>query len=252
MSRRVYANPPIDEATCHFALANELSWDKTTPSHLFDHLKQFYPGMPEQQQLVQANLAVAVQGAASPNLSLANSQRIVFLDDQGINRLSVSPASISVHRAKPYGGFKHELLDRLRRDLPEVLHVFDHEESFKAVSVRYINRIAVPKPTIELTEYFNYWGAKNGLPGPFNGAVAGFFYRTSAQHSDQPENLTVTFGTLDAPEKTVAFLLDMDLVHTFDEPVKVEQAVEQLISIQALVNSTFEAFITDKCRELFE
>ena len=57
MSRRIHASPPIDEATCQFALAVELSWDNATPSRLFEYAKRFYPGMPEQQQLVQANLS---------------------------------------------------------------------------------------------------------------------------------------------------------------------------------------------------
>lgn len=253
MPRRIYANPPIDEATCQFTVANDLPWDiAATPSRLFDFVKQFYPGMPQQQQLLQANMAGAVPVAITPNISLSNTNRVIFTDEAGLNRLSVSPTAISIHRERPYVGFKHELLKRINRDLPEVLNVFDHEESFKAVSVRYVNRIVVPRPKIELTDYFNYWGAENGLPDPFGGDITGFFYRTAARHANQPENLTLTFGTLDSPPNEAAFILDMDLVHEFEQPVKAAQAIEQMISIQALVNSTFESLITDKCRELFE
>ena len=115
-----------------------------------------------------------------------------------------------------------------------------------------MNRIVVPGRTVELSEYFNYWGAENGLPSPFDGRISGFFYRTAAEHSSQPENLTLTFGTLDAPENEAAFILDMDLIHNFDQPVTVGKATEQVISIQAVANSTFESLITDKCRKLFE
>jgi uncharacterized protein (TIGR04255 family) len=252
MSRTIYVNPPIDEATCQFVLAEEVNWNSETASHLFDHVRESYPGLPQQQQLFQANMAAPAQGGSLPNLTLTNGNRIIFTDEGGPNRLSVGPATISTHRARPYSGFKHELLPRTKRDLPRVLSAFDREGLFKAISVRYVNRISVPGFGFELTEFFNYWAAQNGLPPPFDGTLTGFFYRTAAQHATEPQNLTITFGTLDPGENESNFILDMDLVHQFARSVSTEQAIDQLVQLQELINTTFESIITDRCRELFK
>src|ERR1019366_262470 len=105
MAGHKYSEPPIEEAMCQFTLAEPISWDATTPGKIFDGLKDRYPGMPAQQQLLQANLTPGV-GADSPTLALSPNERVVFISDDGINRLSVAPTMIGLHRGRPYIGFE--------------------------------------------------------------------------------------------------------------------------------------------------
>lgn len=251
MAGRKYRNPPIDEATCQFTLAERIPWDLVIPVRLFDHFKTRYPGMPSQQQLLQANLTPGA-GVQTPNLALVQNDRIVFANDDGTDRLSVGPESIGIHRTKPYIGFEEEVLPRIRGDVPEALRVLDHDSAFSAVSIRYVNRIVISDAKFELGEYFLYWGTESVLPEPFDGNISGFFYRTTAKRQTQAETLALTFASIDAPKDSSAFILDIDLTHNFEDPVTTDEAIEQLIALKALENSIFESLITDKCRSLFE
>src|SRR5579864_8696823 len=103
MARTKYANPPIDEATCQFTLSEPLKWTNSSPGRLFEGLKDRYPGLPSQQQLLQANLTPGA-GIISPELALTQNERVVFIDDENEAKLSVGPSIVSLHRGKPYIG----------------------------------------------------------------------------------------------------------------------------------------------------
>jgi uncharacterized protein (TIGR04255 family) len=252
MAGRKYRNPPIDEATCQFTLAEPVPWDAAVPRRLFDRFKGRYPAMPTQQQLLQANLAPAT-GVISPSLSLVQNERVVFLTEDGTDRLSVGPENIGVHRAPPYVGFEEELLPRIREQLPEVLQVLGCEPAFAKVAVRYVNKITINKAKFDLEEYFTHWGATSALPDSFEGDIGGFFYRIAGQRAGRPDSLVLTFASLEAPKKDAAsFLLDIDLTRQFSEAAGTDKAIEEVIALKALENSIFESLITDKCRDLFE
>jgi uncharacterized protein (TIGR04255 family) len=251
MVRKKYANPPIDEATCQFSLAEPIPWDPTVPGRLFEGLKDRYPGMPSQQQLVQANLTPSA-GLPSPNLALVQQDRIVFVDNIGAARLSVGPTTVAVHRARPYVGFEEEMLPRINEDIPAVFDILEVATEINSVSTRYVNRIVIESAKFDLPDYFNYWAAESALPDPFEGNITAFFYRTASKRISHPESLTLTFGSIDAPKDSAAFVLDIDLVHQFDGQVPIESAIAQLMELKAFENEIFESLITDKCREMFE
>jgi uncharacterized protein (TIGR04255 family) len=246
-----YANPPIDEAVCQFTLAESVQWTESTPNRLFEHLKDRYPGLPSQQQMLQANLTPG-GGILAPELALARNERVVFIDDRNEGRLSVGPRIVSVHRARPYIGFEEELLPRIKRDVPSVLEVLEHAPVFSGIAVRYINRIVIRENSFDLSEYFTYWGASSALPEPFDGDLNGFFYRTGGKRTSRPETLTLTFASVDAPKDSAAFVLDIDLVHNFDDPLDTASAITRLTELKTLENQIFESLITDKCRDLFQ
>jgi uncharacterized protein (TIGR04255 family) len=251
MAGTKYANPPIDEATCQFTLAEPIEWTSSTPGRLFEGVKDRYPGLPAQHQLLQANLTPGA-GLASPELALTQNERVVFVDDRNEARLSVGPRIVSLHRGQPYIGFEDELLPRVKRDLPAVLELLKHPSAFSAVSTRYVNKIVIPEKFFDLTDYFTYWGASSALPEPFDGDIAGFFYRIGGKRASQPEILSLTFGSIDAPKDSAAFVLDIDLSHNFDDPTNADNAIARLIQLKELENRIFESLLTDRCRELFE
>lgn len=250
MAGTKYVNPPIEEATCQFTLSESAEWNKLTPGRLFESLRDRYPGLPSQEQLLQANLTPGA-GIISPELALTQNERVVFVDSKNEARLSVGPKFISLHRGRPYIGFEEELLPRIRKDLPAVLAVLEHEPTFSAVSTRYVNKIVIPEKNFELSDYFAYWGASSALPEPFEGDIAGFFYRIGGKGTSRPEVLSLTFGSIDSPKDSAAFVLDVDLGHNFDEPVSTDNAIAQLIKLKDLENQIFESLLKDRTRELF-
>jgi uncharacterized protein (TIGR04255 family) len=245
-----YKNPPIEEAICQFSFAQPLPWNVDTPRKLFEKLRGHYPAMPQQQQVLQANLALGV-GPESPGLSLAPAERVVFADNENLSRFTVGPQSIGVHRARPYIGFEEDMLPRIMEDIPSSIEFIQRDPLFANISVRYINRIEIATTEFDLTEYFN-WNSTSQLPSSFDGTITGFFYRTAAQQTSTPLNLTLTFASVTAPKDTAAFVLDIELVYNFDDPVPSQQAVERLVEVKAAENSIFESLITDSTRELFK
>lgn len=251
MAGHKYRNPPIDEATCQFTLADPVPWDEAVVRRLFNRFKSRYPAMPSQQQLLQANLASG-PSVASPNLSLVQNERVVFMTEDSAARLSVGPQAIGFHRASPYIGFEEELLPRIKAQLAEVLEVLDARASFTKIGIRYINKITINKIRFDLEDYFTHWGAASALPEPFEGDIGGFFYRITGQRGSYPDFLFLTFASVDAPKDTAAFILDIDLARNFSTHAGIDEAIQELVDLKALENSIFESLITDKCRDLFE
>jgi uncharacterized protein (TIGR04255 family) len=246
-----YKHPPIEEAICQFTLAQRSPWDLETPRRLFEKLRDNYPAMPTQQQVLQANLASPPDSEAS-GLSLIPTDRVVFTDVENQARLSVGPQTIGIHRARPYIGFEEDVLPRIIQGVPDVLESLHVDPSFINVSVRYINKIEIAAAEFDLKDYFNYLNTTEALPPSFEGTVTGFFYRTAATHSSSPLNLTLNFGSVVAPKDTAAFVLDIDLMYNFEAPVDTSRAVAKIVEVKATENSIFESLITDNTRELFK
>jgi uncharacterized protein (TIGR04255 family) len=207
--------------------------------------------MPLQQQILQANLSSAVGGDAA-GLSLAPAERVVFANKDNLSRLSVGPQIIGVHRARPYIGFEEDMLPRINDGIPMSLEELQIKPSFSSVAVRYINKIDIAATEFDLTDYFNYVDTTQALPRGFDGTVTGFFYRTAAQQRSNPLSLTLSFGSVVAPKDSAAFVLDIDLTYSFEEPVSMTEAIAKTVEVKDTENSIFESLITDRTRGLFE
>ena len=191
MAGTKYKNPPIEEAICQFTLAQRAPWEPDTARHLFEKIRDRYPAMPTQQQILQANLA-PVPGAETPGLSLAQNERVVFADTSGLSRLTIGPTTIGIHRVKPYIGFDEDMLPRVKRDIPASIELLEQQNpAFSNVSVRYINKIEVNAGDFDLTDYFNYLGTADVLPNGFDGSITGVFYRTVATERSRPVTLSL-------------------------------------------------------------
>jgi uncharacterized protein (TIGR04255 family) len=249
MPRDPYDKPPIEEATCQLAFSEPVPWGPETARQLFEKVRGLYPSLPMQQQVLQANL-VAAPTAAVPNLTLAPTERVVFADESGESRLSVSAGIIAIHRIRPYVSFDGDMLPRIKRDVPVVANALGSAE-FKSVSVRYVNKIEIGDKNFDLNEYFTYWGAQELLPPPFEGTVSAFLYRTEAQEASSPLSLTLTFGSVAAPKDNSAFVLDIDLTYNFETPEGIDSAVERIAAVKNRENEIFESLITEKTRRLF-
>jgi uncharacterized protein (TIGR04255 family) len=250
MAQAKYNHPPIEEAICQFTLAQRLTWDAETPRRLFERLRNRYPAMPTQEQILQANLTTG-NGADTPGLSLAPSERVVFADTENRSRLSVGPQTIGVHRTRPYIGFEEDMLPRINEDVPAVIQLFQSDPSFSNVSVRYINKIEIRSTEFDLKDYFHYGVTAELLPPGFEGTVTGFFFRTTAKQNDRPLVLTLNFGSVVAPKDTAAFVLDIDLAYGFEKPVGMQETITRIVEVKTAENSIFESLITDATRELF-
>src|SRR5690349_3311454 len=103
-SRRVYRNPPIEEALVEFRFQSNGDWDPTIPGKLHDRVKDSYPGRPRQQKRVQAALSSA-EGQPTTVAVHEGFERVQLVDASGRCLMTVGPHVMSVNSLRPYEGW---------------------------------------------------------------------------------------------------------------------------------------------------
>lgn len=120
------------------------------------------------------------------------------------------------------------------------------------IAVRYINRIEVPEPQIELKDYLRtYPELSPDLPQ----ALAGFFMQTLVPLPAYEAFVNITSALQKQNPESISVILDLDCFretpelmvssHDFDEEVR-----GALASLRSAKNAVFEACITDEVRRL--
>lgn len=235
----LYSSPPVQEAICELRLAANSAWDLTVPGRIFDEVRQRFP-LPMQQHTKHIEIR-PYTGAAEPQVDVSNELRLVAADDKSFVRLG--PRLISVHRLAPYQGwekFKPDIAltwTALRSILDEVL--------LERVGLRYVNRIAIPLPEIDLADYFDFrLELGEGLPQETNALIVGAAFSFNQDSCRAQLADTVP----DSPNES-AFLLDFDywrLGPTLDLDM-----TEWLEQAHSQIEDLFEGAIRPPLREVF-
>lgn len=247
MVRRVYRNPPIEEAICQVRYAAPVEWTVATPGQLFERFKERYPGKPRVQRPIQANLASGTQ-EEGPSFSVApGPARIQLRSGDGRRLLTVGADVAGVVSLRPYEGWEH-LKPRFEQDMRDLYGFFGIAE-IAGVSARYINRIKIKQVPVNLSDYFHHFAVTAIDSLPFTGGVTGFFYRSELQGSDNTK-LALTLASIESEDDTADFLLDIDVIK--DESMNLPAAMELIDHLKEQENAVFEALITDQARGLFE
>lgn len=243
--RRRYRNPPIEEALVEFRFAPGQGWDLTIPGKLHEKVKAAYPGKPRQQRLLQASVRTGIGQPADMSLQ-EGIGRVQLVDADARRLLSLGPDALSVNVLRPYDGWEvfKPRIDAALRAYAEV----SGAEKISRIGVRYINKVMVAEPDVDLDKYFLYGPrVPEGLPR----RVASFLYRTEHVFGDDVK-LLLTFATISAEQDSSSFLLDLDVIWENDSAIGVEQALENVDDLHEREGVAFEAVITDHLREVFD
>jgi uncharacterized protein (TIGR04255 family) len=123
-------------------------------------------------------------------------------------------------------------------------------EEVQRIGVRFINRIPIPEPQIELEQYIHTSPKPpNGLDMPFSS----FLYQDSYTVPDAPYGITITrtaepTDNLDSPGFNL--IIDIDVfTKTVIKPTH-EKLAKALNDMRDLKNRAFFGTITDKTKEL--
>jgi uncharacterized protein (TIGR04255 family) len=237
-----YANAPITEAIIQLRVVPR---DNTTHDDLLQcrvGLEQTYPLMKEINESVgHFELGQKVTASASSKHVGA-----VFTDQIPSKAFQVRFDGFSMSRFAPYCGweqFRDEartMWDRYRAAVRPV--------RIERIAVRYINRLDLPGPRVELKNYLHtYPEFADGHADELDG----FFLQVHSPVPDLKGRLIVNETLVDAPRPgLVSVALDIDLVRTEDLP-QAENDVWQLIETMRLhKNKIFEACITNLTRGL--
>jgi len=248
MARRQYKNPPIEEAVCEIRFAAGPEWDLTFPSRFYESIKDQYPGKPRQQALMEAQLQAAPR-VENPMFQLRQeSAKLLFPDADERRLVGIGPNVLSVHVLRPYTGWED-----FRSRIEEAYVAYRKAADPKAVTriaVRYINRIVIEGTSAELDDYFT---VSPQLPPTLALSMAVFLNRVESVFDDEPIRLTTTFGSADAPDQNLAFLLDLDVTRDWSPGIlPLQELLSQIDELRRRERDAFEATITNRTREVFD
>lgn len=123
--------------------------------------------------------------------------------------------------------------------------------SVTRVSVRFINKIEIPKVSIEMEDYFNIYPT---IPKGIHQDFTGMLLQVQMPQPDLGNSTAVVNLALATPDdpKNIAIALDIDLFTEMQSVDSRSPAIwETLDNSRNRKNELFEAFITDNTRRLF-
>jgi uncharacterized protein (TIGR04255 family) len=154
----------------------------------------------------------------------------------------------TVHRLAPYQGWE-SFRDEARR-LWDIYAQTAHPSKVARVALRYINRLDLPLPVVELKDYLRTCPEVSpDLPRE----LEGFFLQLNIPQPDIKTSLLLRETVVPPAAPGVAsVVLDIDLFRSHDIPPDDAGMWAFLESLRARKNKIFEACITDRTRQVIQ
>ncbi len=250
MTRRTYRNPPAIEAVCEFRFRQAEPWDTTIPFRLYDLLRESYSETPKQE----LTFAPPTSGPEQPGDIVQGEvvPRVELRSSDGSRLLRVAPGTLSVSVMAPYPGwedFRAQVIAAL-----DAYRTTGGSQSVLRMGVRYINRIRLPQPSVELSDYFTVPPpSPSGLPEN----LGAFLSRQEFFYDDLPIVLILTVASAppsEAPQPHAEVILDLDVIQNWPEGESLDlaDALPILEALRTREREAFEACLTDATRKLFD
>lgn len=123
-------------------------------------------------------------------------------------------------------------------------------QTINRLALRYINRIDVPSPSIDLKEYFR---TSPEISPDLPQELTGYFMQLTLPQSDLGGEVLINQTIIPPPRPDmVSVVLDIDLFSDQNVPQSEEAIWDFFERLHVRKNEVFEACITDQTRRLFE
>lgn len=239
-----YSRDPITEAILDFQV-------KLPPGAAFSDLdrcgnreKKRYPTK-ETLNLSKGLLALGPELSAS-----ATSEQIGFrfLSSDKKAIFQAHRHGFTFNQLAPYQGW--DAFQKEARRLWGIYREVAKPLAIERVAVRFINRIDLPSPTVDLKEYLR---TSPEISPELPQLLEGFFMRVQISQEEIRSMLVLNETIVQSPRpNTVSVLLDIDLFRTVDLPQE-EAGIWRIIEdLRLQKNKVFEACITDETRKLIQ
>ncbi len=252
--RHHYRNPPVEEALCEFRFEPGRDWNITIPGRLQTVLGDAYSGKPREQKAIEVDLGVG-DGLPSGLHYRQGLAKVQLVTTDGKRLVGVGKDSLSIHMLRPYQQQGEECRgswEKFKARISEALDAYwkvAKPTGVKRVGVRYINKLVIPRGSVELEDYL-VWGLPQTAALPET--VSNFVSRVEYAFPD-PVRLILTLGTVPASREGVQeFLLDLDVIREDAKPLNQQQALSAVEELRARERKVFESVITDTARKLFD
>jgi len=176
------------------------------------------------------------------------STRMQFLSADGKALVQVGPNLLAVNHLKPYPGW-----DTFLPMIQEAYRAYIETApptAIQRIGLRYINRIELPGPRVELEEYLNiypYLGRE--LPQDYGEVMV----RIQTAFNALRDGLQIVLASPEAGNTDVnVFVLDMDYFLAKPGVITAQEAFSWVNEAHDRLEQLFEGCISDKLRQLFQ
>jgi uncharacterized protein (TIGR04255 family) len=252
VSRTVYPNAPITEATISLGIVPPADLDVDDLRTIQGIVKDQYPQVGE-DYLYSGEVSIDQPGDAPEHSDTHEHIGYAFRSEDGQRTFGASLDGFNFTVTQPYDSW--EVFRDEARHLWDLYKEVSGVEEIVRVAVRYINRIDIPiVPEVKIDRYLKvYPEVPDGWPSGVT--VHNFFMQVQAWQEDLDSNLIVNVAPGRPPGPGITSVrLDIDLFSErfgaswrVDREKEVWEFLEQL---RERKNEIFETSITDDTREL--
>jgi uncharacterized protein (TIGR04255 family) len=239
MSDIKYGNSPIIEVLCEIQFSSDI-WNPTIPGLFYKEIEDEFS---ETKDHMKLNFTLDLY---SPNNKMDVTHRVQFYKKDKTALLQTGSHIFIFNHLKPYP--KWQVFKKMFLGNFEKYRKIANPKEIKRIGLRYVNRIDIPKASIEMEEYFTYFP---NLPQKLRDHGA-FQMKTEIPCKEQQDYLVLTFGNAVPSQKdTLSLLLDFDYSMTVPKAIDMNAIPEWLEEAHAKLLEAFESCTTDKCKDLF-
>lgn len=229
-----YKKSPLIEALCEFQFDQDSAWDFTLPGLIYEDLKDIFP----QRQQLQTTAVTS-----SEMIPL-----IRFVENNGKALVQIGQRFLTINHIKPYSSWE-EFLPLIKRGFIAYYKVANPKK-LQHIELRYINRIEILEPGINIENYFN---VRPYVTPELPSNLGTFFVGVDIPYEKTGEVLRIQLLNTE-PEipNTIAVMLEISYLFAQSDVISLDALFEKLDIAHARIEQAFEVCITNKLRQLFE
>ena len=243
---RHLANAPITEAIIDFRVKLPEGFQAEQFSGLEDRLRDQFPKV-EKRNLMVSHFGVEEGKPIPPTTQMRGLYGFFFRSEDGLHVAQFRTDGFTFSRLKPYTNWE--------RVFPEAYKLWDlyvetaSPEFITRIAVRYINRINIPLPVKELTQYLT---APPKVPAGLPASLNSFLTRLVVSEPDTGIASTITQALEKVESDFVTIILDIDTYRKEEFEISDENIIPAFEKLHEIKNRVFFSSITEDTVRLFE
>lgn len=243
MTKR-YTNPPLVEALCEFQFDPSTAWDLTLIGLIYDQLKDIFP----RREQLQVSLSATVSPEINIQIGTIGTVPLVrFLDNDRKALVQVGQNLLTVNHLQPYTTWEN-FFPLIEKGF-KAYYQTAQPKALQHIGIRYINRINIPRPQIDLANYFRF---RPHIPQDLPQEIDSLFMSIGIPLGDTRDILRMQIGTLN-PETPDTISLILEIGYVFAKPgeIALHEVLDKVNVAHKHVENAFESCLTDELKLRF-
>lgn len=237
-----YSRSPLTEALLDIQIARKGGIALEDLKKCHEKVKSEYPGI----QPIRILAGTFEIGDSPASEVAAHEVGFRFVTPDFLQMFQARQDGFTHNRLAPYQGW--ELFRNESRRLWNIYREIVNPDSVTRIAARYINRIDIPLPKIDIQHYLR---TSPEISPSLPQDIISFFMQVTLQIPEIKAAVNITETAVEpAAPGIVSLILDLDLYRTADIPADEEGIWNLFESFRAKKDEIFEACITNKTREL--